>query len=286
MRAIATSVLVLLLIAVSAVAQHPDCATLPNGGKLEIKVPGTATRPGCQVCAGPGIPSNPIFGFSDDSRATCELKNLDGGNSGICRKDSTCPPLFSRVQKNGVWQCQAQETTTIIDCKAATKPPAGPTPDEVRKKAIAACVDGLKRMQADLNRVSADFKKTAATWAPATSGTSNAVSSTATDFGTLVTEFEKLLEAIVKTTAEEQLTTHDKHLAIVRSELIRLRLRKNEIVRQLRALTDGGSTAVPVTGTTNYEAAATVAKAKSELEKAARMADECTAKIEAMLAGR
>jgi hypothetical protein len=135
---------VLFALAAPAVAEtNLECARLPNGGKLTITVPGAVVPPACQVCEGPGIPANPVFGFSDRSRATCELKTPDGANTGVCKKDTTCPPGTTRVTQAGLWNCQSPATTKVIDCPAPPKPP-GPT--------APPCTKQLKELETRLQR--------------------------------------------------------------------------------------------------------------------------------------
>lgn len=65
--------------------------------------------PVCQVCSGFGIPPNPVFGYSDQSRGTCELKGPDGVNTGICKKETTCAPGTTKTARGGVWGCEGSD---------------------------------------------------------------------------------------------------------------------------------------------------------------------------------
>jgi hypothetical protein len=134
-----------LLASTAAFAQPtpPECKALPNGGKLTVTVPTVTAPPACQVCTGPGIPSNPVFGFSDGTHNTCELKSPTGGNTGVCKKDSQCPPGTARVTRNNVVVCENGGGTRVIECPA---PPRAPD----RPRQPPACVQQMQRWAAEL----------------------------------------------------------------------------------------------------------------------------------------
>lgn len=145
----------LLLVSASAAAQPapPECKSRPNGGSLTVEIPTVTVPPTCQVCSGPTIPANPVFGFSDGSHNTCELKTPTGGNSGVCRKDSTCPPGTSRVTRNNVVVCESGGGTRVIDCPVP--PGAGssgrpPAPGSAADARLMACATQLSAAEARL----------------------------------------------------------------------------------------------------------------------------------------
>lgn len=136
---------------------HPDCAKLPNGGKIKVETPGVIGPATCQACgSGVQIPANFFLGFSDNSHATCELKRPDGTNSGMCRADSQCPPGARRIQQNGVWACQAPSTWVEVSCPAPKAPGTGGGGG--RKPEPPACVQQLKTWESKLTQRAAELK--------------------------------------------------------------------------------------------------------------------------------
>ena len=139
--------LVVLAFAVPASAQPtpvpPECKSLPNGGRIQIAGPPIVAPVACQSCAmGVGIPPTAVVGFSDNSHATCEFRLPNGDNTGLCKKDTTCGPGFSRVSRNNVWVCEKAGPTVAFDCPA---PPRVPQPP--RNRAADACMARLKQAE-------------------------------------------------------------------------------------------------------------------------------------------
>jgi hypothetical protein len=162
MRCVGLAIVWTLLSVSGAAAQppHPDCAKLPGGGKIKVEVPGIVGPPTCQACA-PGfqIPANFVLGFSDNSRATCELKRPDGTNSGMCRANSQCPAGTQRVMQNGAWACQAPATYMEVSCPAVRRPPDPPRVGGGRVPP-PPCLEQLKAAERELKEREAALRQT------------------------------------------------------------------------------------------------------------------------------
>jgi hypothetical protein len=161
-----------VLFSASAYAQPPappECKDLPNGGRLEINIPGATFAPACASCvAGFPIPPNWVLGYSNGHHDTCELKKPTGENSGDCRKDTTCPPGTTRTyQNNTLWVCQYAGTKRTIDCPV---PPRLPDPVKIVTEAappgVKACVERLKSAAEQMTTAGKNFVDAAATSTP------------------------------------------------------------------------------------------------------------------------
>jgi hypothetical protein len=163
-------VVLALAIAGPAAAQPkplpPECKSLPNGGKVKIAGPDVVVPVACQSCAmGLGVPANAVVGFSDSSRNTCEFKLPSGENTGLCKKDTTCPAGTNRVSQNGVMVCTKAGPQVEFTCPA---PPRVPDPPP----AAQACVASIKAIEGQLATSAKNF----ATAAGASAKGSNPVS--------------------------------------------------------------------------------------------------------------
>lgn len=103
--------------------QPPGCNNLPQGGNININVPGPKADPVCS-CGLP-IPSNAILGFSDSSHETCEfqIRKIGGGveNTGRCKNATVCAPGTTRINENGVVKCKSPDIAQSFRCEAATE---------------------------------------------------------------------------------------------------------------------------------------------------------------------
>jgi hypothetical protein len=138
----------------------PECRDLPNGGNVKIAGPPIVGPVACQSCAmGIGIPANAVVGFSDTSHATCEFKLPNGDNTGHCKRDTTCPPGASRVQRSGVWVCEVPGPKVDFTCPAPPRTTGGGSGSVSRQ--VDACLARLKQAESQVSSSVNTFVETA-----------------------------------------------------------------------------------------------------------------------------
>jgi hypothetical protein len=148
------------LLAAPAYAQPPappECKDFPNGGKVFIDIPVVTGPTNCQACgAGFSVPSGFLLRYSNGHHDTCELKDLQGNNSGHCRADTTCPPGTTRTyQNNTLWVCQSGGGQKEITCPVPKIP--DPPTSVTTPPAVATCIAQLKAAEGQLTTSAKGF---------------------------------------------------------------------------------------------------------------------------------